>query len=392
MGLTENNSTMLNTKSSDDFLLASYLASVAKGELNADPYQKAVMVDLQRVYNDVVRVQNEPTRSPPTRSRFGNLFSIVSSKAKPKKDYVKGLYLWGGVGRGKTHLVDYFYKLLPDDMKLRLHFHRFMQLVHEELKQQGSVEDPLHEVAKNIAAKSHILFLDEMHVTDITDAMLLGRLFEHLFELGLVLVTTSNVPPNGLYKDGLQRQRFIPAIELLEKHTKVVEMGGDMDYRLQTLEQAGLYQIATGALSDQRLETYFHQLASVELHQDRKDILINHRNIPVKMWADGVVWFNFQDLCNTPRSSDDYTQIATFFHTVLISDIPVMNNHMDDAARRFIKLIDSFYDMHVNIVVSAEAEPEKLYTSTKLEFEFQRTTSRLIEMQSKEYLAIEHLS
>lgn len=391
MGLTEQNATMLNTTPADDFLLTSYLASVATGELNPDPHQKAVMVDLQRVYNDLIDSQNEPEDSP-SRLSFGNLFTLSSRKPKPKKRIVKGLYLWGGVGRGKTHLVDYFYKLLPDNMKLRLHFHRFMQLVHEELKQQHSVADPLHAVAKNIAAKSHILFLDEMHVNDITDAMLLGRLFEHLFELGLVLVTTSNIPPKRLYKDGLQRQSFLPAIELLEKHTKVVEMGGEIDYRLQTLEHAGLYQIATGALSEQRLEGYFHQLASIELHQDRTDILINNRHIPVKKWADGVVWFDFDELCNTPRSSDDYTQIATFFHTVLISNIPVMDNRMDDAARRFIKLIDSFYDMHVNIVVSAEAEPEKLYKSTKLEFEFQRTASRLIEMQSKEYLAIEHLS
>lgn len=393
MGVTEKSLATSPAEISDNFLLESYQSSIDSGELNADPFQKEVMLELQSVYTNLMLP--EPVEKRP---RFGAFFSMSGSirkrhtnKKKQTTPFKRGLYLWGGVGRGKTHLVDYFYKLLPVDKKLRLHFHRFMQLVHDDLKELDGVSDPLYEVAKNMAAQARILCLDEMHVNDITDAMLLGKLFEHLFDMGVMLVTTSNIPPAGLYKDGLQRERFLPAIKLLEQHTKVVEMGGNMDYRLRTLEEHGVYYPSSGKLSEQRLQKYFHKLAGVELHVDRTDVIINNRTIPVRMWADGVVWFSFDDLCNTARSSEDYTQIATFFHTVLVSDIPVMDKNMDDAARRFVNMIDSFYDMHVNLVVSAGADPESLYSGERLAFEFQRTASRLREMQSKDYITIKHL-
>ena len=382
MGSPGTYSLTLPEESSGDYLLACYQSCIESGELYPDRHQKKVMLQLQHLYNEVTNPE-----APVNTFHFNKLF------LHPKiNQHKKGLYLWGGIGRGKTHLVDLFYKLLPDKKKLRLHFHRFMQLVHEELHVFNGVPDPLQMVAGNIAKKTSILCLDEMQVKDITDAMLLGKLFEHLFDQGVMLVTTSNMPPDELYKGGLQRDRFMPAIKLLEQCTTVMAMGGTHDYRLQTLEKNGLYHIASGNLTEQRLKNYFHQLSGVELHQDRVDIIINKRRIPVKSWAAGVVWFDFDELCLSYRSARDYTQIATFFHTVIISDIPVMDSSMDDAARRFINLIDILYDSHVNLVISAAAEPEAIYASGKLSFEFQRTSSRLKEMQSKEYISTEHFN
>ncbi|MCK5812897.1 MAG: AFG1 family ATPase [Cocleimonas sp.] len=376
--------------SSHDVLLKSYQESIDVGELFADVYQRVVLVELQTIYDNLV---GKIVSDKPKFNRFFDLAHLFHRKKnKSLINEKKGLYLWGGVGRGKTHLVDYFYKQLPIEKKLRLHFHRFMQLVHEELNQLPSTPDPLEVVAKKISKKTHLLVLDEMHVNDITDAMLLGRLFKYLFDQDVVLVTTSNMAPSDLYKDGFQRQQFLPAIQLLEQYTKVIEMGGDIDYRSQTIAQIGVYQIGNGALVDKRLEQYFHALSGVELHGDRVDILINQRHIPTKIWADGVVWFSFDELCNTARSVEDYMQIARIFHTVLISDIPVMDSNMDDVARRFNYLIDSFYDLHVNLLVSAEVAPEYLYTGKRLIFEFQRTASRLIEMQSKDYILLKHLN
>jgi len=392
MSLTEKALNEQLTETSDDFLLECYLLSINAGEITADPYQKAVVLELQEVFDSLLRVTPTP---PKNRKRFSRFISLAADK-QPSAPAIKGLYLWGGVGRGKTHLVDYFYKLLPTEKKLRLHFHRFMELVHEELNELDGIPDPLEVVAKSFAGKTQLLCLDEMHVNDITDAMLLGKLFEHLFTLGVVLVTTSNIPPDQLYKNGLQRDRFEPAIKLLENHTKVVKMEGDEDYRQKSLESNAVYYLSSGdfeaSISEQRLDNYFHKLSGTELHQDRTDIIISDRKIPVKKWADGVVWFDFDELCNTPRSASDYCHIAKYFHTVLISDIPVMDSSMDDVVRRFVNLIDTLYDMHTNIVISAFSEPEFLYTGKKLAFEFQRTASRLREMQSEEYTKIRYFS
>ena len=375
MSLTGSNSAaQANT---DNPLIQQYQNAVRSGALTADPYQEEVLQELQLVYNHLIS-----DSSSLQQSSFASLFI----RPKIVKREHAGLYLWGGVGRGKTHLVDCFFNHLPIKKKLRLHFHRFMQLVHEELQLLDGIEDPLKQVAKNLSNRAKLLCLDEMHVIDITDAMLLGRLFQHLFDLGMVLVTTSNFHPDDLYKNGLQRDRFKPAIELLKKHTKVLEMRGDIDYRRRAFEEIGVYYLSSNNDSDAKLEEHFHRLSGVSLQKDRTDIIINNRKIPVKMWNSEVVWFSFDDLCNTPRSTEDYTQIATFFRTVIISNIPVMDSSMDDAARRFINMIDTFYDMHVNIVVSADAEPEGLYRSTKLVFEFKRTVSRINEMQSQAYI------
>lgn len=378
----------------DGFLLESYQSSIDLGEITADLYQREIILELQLVFDQLVQ-EKAVVESGKSWHYFTQWIAHLIAE-KPSEPTIKGLYIWGGVGRGKTYLVDLFYKLLPIEDKLRLHFHRFMQRVHEELANCEGIANPLQTVANNLAGKIRLLCLDEIHINDITDAMLLATLFEHLFDLDVVVVMTSNVPPKGLYKDGALRERFEPAIKLLEKYTKVVKIQGNIDYRLNILSNGSTYYLLdnnhSDTASEQYLEHYFHQLSGIELHQERVDIVINNRHIPVKMWADGVVWFSFDELCNTPRSPMDYSQIALFFHTVLISDIPIMDNTMNDIARRFINLIGMFYDMHTNIVVSAFAEPESLYTGTKLAFEFQRIASRLREMQSEDYIKARHFS
>ncbi|MEH6455446.1 MAG: cell division protein ZapE [Cocleimonas sp.] len=364
----------------DDNLITAYMKRIEKGELRLDPDQKEVMEELQIVYAAIISQNNQPV---PNKS----LFSFLTDRSKKQKnDSIKGLYLHGGVGRGKTHLVDFFFDRLPIEKKMRLHFHRFMQIVHEELAKLDSVSDPLKQVAKIFTDKAQVLCFDEFHVIDITDAMLLGRLLEHLFADGLVLVTTSNFHPDELYKNGLQRDRFVPAINLLKEHTKLVEMGGNYDYRSEAFKELGVYYFISDEHSEERLEQDFKQLSGVELYEGREEVIINKRLIPAKKFTSDVVWFEFNDLCNTPRSTEDFTQIAEFFKTVLISNIPLMDSNLDDAARRFINMIDTFYDMHVNIVVSAAAQPEKLYSGKKLAFEFDRAISRINEMQTTKYI------
>jgi len=380
---------LITTQPAKMLLVDQYLTDINNNKITADSYQKEVIEELQVVYNYLTRVQSKES--------LGHFRRLISwhngTKNNKNNSFGKnrhGLYIWGDVGRGKTYIANYFFKHLPIKKKLRLHFHRFMQLVHEELATLTKVSDPLAIVASNISGQANLLYLDEFIVNDITDAMLLSQLFKHLFKQEVVLVTTSNTPPQELYKGGLQRERFLPAISLLENHTKVVKMRGEIDYRLRILEKTGLYHITHGKhdeLSEQRLNHYFHKLSGIELHRDRTDIIINKRRIPVKKWADNVVWFSFDQLCNTSRSAIDYIQIAQFFSTVLISDVPVMDSSMDDAARRFVTMIDEFYDSHVKLVITAAATPEKLYTSSKLAFEFKRTASRLREMQSSEYMA-----
>ncbi len=392
-------------------LLDAYDSKVEQGELTRDPHQRKILLELQSIYNQVI---SRDRKNSKTKQNNLNYIDQLLSWSFNKKQTtlpvpIKGLYIWGGVGRGKTYLVNYFYKALPIENKLRLHFHRFMQLIHDELEQLDGISDPLKMVARNLVNKAQVLCLDEIHVNDITDAMLLARLFKYLFEDGIVLITTSNIHPDDLYKNGLQREQFFPAIHLLKYYTKVIEVGGELDYRLRVLEQKGVYRITDDPLSkpcskplssaptpqrssQEWLQAYFDTLSGVDLHKDRASIIINKRHIPVIKWADDVVWFSFDEICNTPRSATDYTQIATFFSTVLISDIPIMDASSDDAARRFVLMVDVFYDLHVNLIVSAAGNPEDLYTGKKLAFEFKRTASRLREMQSSEYIAVRNLS
>ena len=303
---------------------------------------------------------------------------------------VQGLYLWGGVGRGKTWLMDCFFETLPFEDKLRLHFHRFMREVHADLKKLGERRDPLRRVAELFRAKARVICFDEFYVSDITDAMLLGRLFQHLFAQGMTLVATSNVPPDELYKNGLQRERFLPAIRMLKQHCQVLNVDGGTDYRLRHMHTAHLYCVPAGAEADARLEAIF---AGLTAHQQARvgNLTVNERPIPVRRYADGVAWFGFEALCESARSQDDYIEIARSFHTVLLSGVPQMGPDREDAARRFIALVDEFYDRRVKLAVTAAAAPEALYTGKRLAFEFQRAASRLAEMQTKEYLSLPHL-
>jgi cell division protein ZapE len=303
--------------------------------------------------------------------------------------YIPGLYIWGGVGRGKTWLMDLFYERLPVDRKQRIHFHRFMQRVHHSLRDQGQVRDPLPRIAAEWAENCSVLCLDEFFVSDIADAMLLSGLLEGLFRNGVTLVTTSNISPDGLYADGLQRAKFLPAIELIRRNMQVIELSGHTDFRLRILEQSEIFHYPLDESADRVMNESFDRMAAdCELSQD---IEINGRNFHARRRGDGVIWFDFEELCEKPRGNNDFIEIARAFNTVILSNIPRLGEEDSNAARRFVNLVDEFYDRNVKLLISAEAPIRELYFGWKLEFEFQRTFSRLIEMQSHEYLARPHL-
>ncbi len=300
-----------------------------------------------------------------------------------------GLYLWGGVGRGKTYLVDTFYDCLPFERKLRVHFHRFMQRVHGELGELEGEKNPLQIVADRLADEATVICFDEFFVTDIGDAMILGGLMEALFARGVTLVATSNIEPSGLYANGLQRQRFLPAIALIEKYTEVINVDAGVDYRLRTLQQAELYHCPLDHRADETLRDSFERLApEAGKHWERLEV--NGRYLTCRCLADDVAWFDFTELCDGPRSQNDYIELARCFHAVLLSGVPAFDASLNDQARRFINLVDEFYDRNVKLVITAAVPLLELYQGGKLGFEFQRTLSRLQEMQSHEYLAREH--
>jgi cell division protein ZapE len=367
-----------------------YQEAISSGEILADSHQAILVEALAPVYEALVATSKTVPQRKEKQNLFNRFLSIVGSDEPEEPELIRGVYIWGGVGRGKTFIVDFFYKHLPIQRKQRTHFHSFMKSVHEQMRQQGNIEDPLKEIAKKIAAKTRVLCLDEMHVNDITDAMLLGGLFKYLFQDGVTLITTSNIPPSGLYKNGLQRKQFLPAIELLEKHTQVVNSEGEMDYRMRTLEGADVYLVGTGEVVQKQLNQYFIKMVGKDAETINDSVKINGRDIAVKRRCKAVAWFDFDTLCVSSRSTLDYIELATQFSTILISDIPVMTAMQDDAARRFVNLIDEFYDRGVNVVVSAEAAADELYTGKRLAFEFQRTVSRLMEMRSNEYLFTKH--
>ncbi len=348
----------------------------------ADPQQKSAVDALEQIYLEL----HKPVPQAPSTG----LFDFFKKPASTKVGSVKGLYLWGGVGRGKTYLVDTFHESLPFEQKIRTHFHRFMQRIHAELKTLGGRQDPLRIVADRLAKEARVLCFDEFHVSDITDAMLLGRLLEALFERGVTLVTTSNIEPDGLYKGGLQRQRFLPAIEQIKMNTLVMHMAGDEDFRLRALEQAEIYHHPIDDGAESTLQDAFEELAGS--HESKAtEVEILGRQIPVRAIADGVVWFDFEALCDGPRGAADYIEVARLFHTVLLSGVPQFTKKDNDRAARFIALVDELYDHSVNLLVTAVAAPTELYVEGRHEFAFQRTVSRLIEMQSRDYLHRPHL-
>jgi len=302
----------------------------------------------------------------------------------------RGIYIWGGVGRGKTWLMDLFYASLSIRARRRSHFHHFMLDVHRQLRQFAGHSDPLELVARRMAGSTRVLCLDELFVSDIADAMLLGGLFEALLRHGVLLVITSNLPPQDLYRDGLQRSRFLPAIELLERELEVIAMDGGVDYRLRHLRRQPIYLDSHAADSRAGLQKIFDELATGQADSST-NLKVCGRTLHSVGRRGDVVWFEFAALCEGPRSQEDYVEIAREFRTVIVSDVPSFTTpQQDNAARRFIALLDEFYDQGVKLVLSAAAAPEALYHGDRLQFEFKRAASRLIEMQTEEYLSRPH--
>ncbi|GLT18513.1 cell division protein ZapE [Vibrio zhanjiangensis] len=349
-----------------------------------DEAQLKAVEALDNLYHEFVQYVNSPTEAVTGWRRW---FSKKASQATAPK----GLYFWGGVGRGKTYLMDTFFEALPCEKKMRVHFHRFMYRVHNELNLLGDVNDPLELVADKFKADAEIICFDEFFVSDITDAMILGTLFQALFRRGVVLVATSNIPPKDLYRNGLQRARFLPAIELIQANCQILNVDSGIDYRLRTLKQAEIYHFPLDEQANINLCHYFEQLVG-ESKQGEVSIEINHRKIEIINSYEGVLHATFEQLCQSARSQNDYIELSRLYNTVLLADVKQMGRLSDDAARRFIALVDEFYERNVKLIISAQVALKDLYTEGLLEFEFQRCQSRLIEMQSHEYLAKEHLA
>ena len=341
-----------------------------------DDAQLEAVKQTQNLFEQLL-VPNEPT------SLLDKFFQ------KPKK--ISGLYLFGGTGRGKTFLVDSFYACLPFQEKHRIHFNHFMRDIHEKLGNLPKSPDPLVIIAKDLSHKIRVLCIDEFHVNDIVDAMIMAGLLKALFENNITLIATSNIPVDDLYKNGLQRDHFLYAIELLHEHTKPVDLGEGTDYRYLSVEKSGSYSVLNGSEGNDFLEKHMNELAPCPPKHNR-ELDINNRSIAYEALADDIVWFDFNALCNTPRSSSDYIEIAETFHTVLVGNVPVMSEEQDGMAKRFIHLIDALYDHKVNLIMTAYSMPEELYTGRTYKGPFERTVSRLIEMDSKDYFATPHIT
>lgn len=352
---------------------AAYEAELSVRGYVSDPAQLLAVTALERCANEWVAYKQQ---------RSNALKKLVNRPEVPR-----GVYLYGGVGRGKSFLMDCFYNAVPVKRKTRLHFHEFMREVHRELRDLQGIVNPLDELAKRMAKRYRLICFDEFHVADITDAMILYRLLSALFEHGVGFVTTSNFKPDDLYPGGMHRDRILPAIALLNANLEVINVDNGTDYRRRTLEQIKLYHSPWGVQADFEMAQSFEKLAE---SQDEDPVLhIEAREIGARRKAGGVVWFDFKTLCGGPRSQNDYLEIATQFHTVMLSDVPYMPPRMASEARRFTWLVDVLYDRRVKLIVSAEVQPEALYTEGPLAHEFPRTVSRLSEMQSVEYLNLE---
>ena len=350
-----------------------YEAELLSRGFKADPAQLRAVEALQRCATEWSHFKDQ---------RSNALKKLINHPDEPK-----GVYLYGGVGRGKSFLMDCFFGAVPLKRKTRLHFHEFMREVHRELADLQGTVNPLDELAKQIAKKYKLICFDEFHVADITDAMILHRLLKALFENGVGFVTTSNFKPDDLYPNGLHRDRILPAIALLNDRLEVINVDNGTDYRRRTMEQVRLYHTPLGPEADAAMADAFEKLAE---SQDEDPVLhIESRQIHARRRAGGVVWFDFKTLCGGPRSQNDYLEIASQFHTVFLSDVPAMPLRMASEARRFTWLVDVLYDRRVKLIMSAAVPPEELYTEGPLAHEFPRTVSRLNEMQSTEFQALD---
>ena len=358
-------------------LLKVYQRHVLLHNLHADPAQEKLIMQLQDLFDRLAR-------SDENNSGFLKFWKRRADGPPSPK----GVYLWGSVGCGKTFLLNLFFHHLPLQLKKRLHFHEFMRSTHALLAKTGNTTDPLKKVARHYANEAKLLYLDEFHVIDIGDAMILGELLKYLLACGTTLLVTSNFPPRQLYRNGLQRERFLPAIVLLESKLQVIELHSACDYRLKFFSATKLYNAPADELAEQVLEDSFGKITDDAASDDVR-LEINGRSIATKKMAGGVVWFDFQAICGSRRSPADYLEIARCYETIFISGVPAFENR-DDMARRFINMIDAFYDHRVRLIVSADDVPGRLYRRGRLSEEFGRTASRLIEMQSPGYIARVH--
>lgn len=354
-------------------VLESYQAELAHRGYTSDPAQLRGVQALERCATEWALYKEQ---------RSNALKKFIN-----RPDIPRGVYLYGGVGRGKSFLMDCFYNAVPLKRKTRLHFHEFMREVHRELHELQGTQNPLDELGKRMAQRYKLICFDEFHVADITDAMILHRLLEALFANRVGFVTTSNFAPVDLYPNGLHRSRILPAIDLLNARMELVNVDNGTDYRRRTLEQLKLYHCPLGAEADAEMAQAFDRLA--ECHDEPAILQIEAREIHARRKAGGVVWFDFKTLCGGPRSQNDYLELASQFHTVLLSDVPVMPVRLASEARRFTWLVDVLYDRRVKLILSAAVQPEALYTEGPMAHEFPRTVSRLYEMQSAEFLAQE---
>lgn len=368
-----------------------YQQALAEGNYQPDDVQKRAVERLNEIYQQLVATSASNEQNDKPSGLKGRLGRLLGKKQVNTQEPVKGLYMWGGVGRGKTWLMDMFYESLPGDRKLRLHFHRFMKKVQEDLMALQGQENPLDIIADEFKKQTDILCFDEFFVSDITDAMILGTLLEGLFARGIALVATSNIIPDDLYRNGLQRARFLPAIEQIKQYCEVMNVDAGVDYRLRTLTQAHLYLAPINDENRQHLNETFIKLAGKQGQQDPV-LDVNHRKMQAISSAEGVLAIGFKALCEEPRSQNDYIYLSNCYHTVLLYDVPTLGVKEENSARRFLALIDEFYERKVKLIVNAQVPMEQLYQGTLLAFEYQRCLSRLQEMQSEEYLTIPHLS
>ncbi|MGP3591001.1 cell division protein ZapE [Vagococcus sp. WN89Y] len=365
-----------------------YHNALNEGSHQPDDVQKEAVARLDTIYQQLL-ARNEST-VPPARGLKAAFGKLLGKRDAAQQEPVRGLYMWGGVGRGKTWLMDMFYQSLPGTRKQRLHFHRFMLRVHEELTSLQGHSDPLEIVADRFKAETDVLCFDEFFVSDITDAMLLGGLMKALFARGITLVATSNIPPDKLYRNGLQRARFLPAIEAIKQFCDIMNVDAGVDYRLRTLTQAHLWLTPLNADTTQQMDKLWLALAGAK-REHAPELEINHRQMPTLGVENQTLAVSFATLCVDARSQHDYIALSRLFHTVMLFDVPVMTSLMESEARRFIALVDEFYERHVKLVVSAAAPLYDIYQGERLKFEFQRCLSRLQEMQSEEYLKRSHM-
>ncbi|HGM6986702.1 TPA: cell division protein ZapE [Serratia marcescens] len=368
--------------------LSRYQQALDAGEYQADEVQRRAVAQLDRIYQALLQ---KPAASAPAGGLRGKLSRLLGKggETAPQRP-VQGLYMWGGVGRGKTWLMDMFFHSLPGDRKMRLHFHRFMLRVHEELTELQGRENPLEIVADGFKAETDVLCFDEFFVSDITDAMLLATLLQALFARGITLVATSNIPPDDLYRNGLQRARFLPAIDLINEYCDVMNVDAGIDYRLRTLTQAHLYLTPLSDQTRETLDRMFVKLAG-KAGEDVPVLQINHRPLQAIRSVDGVLAVDFHTLCEDARSQLDYIALSRLYHSVILYNVQVMGPLKENTARRFLALVDEFYERHVKLVIGAEASMFEIYQGERLKFEYQRCLSRLQEMQSEEYLKLPHL-